>query len=261
MASSRHVPLPVLRGPVSAPSVIDYRRRRLFWGALAAWASTAARSIRAEVFATFAAEGRPPTAAELSGKLGLEPGEVGAGLRELHDAHAVVLTAEGDAIRMAHPFSAWPMGFVVRTADRLWWGGCAWDSFGIVAALGERLEILTTCPGCGRDLRYNAGPADPPDTAGLVVRVPRPARKWWDDVVATCTEIRAFCDERHLHDWVARTGEPEGAAVALEQLWRLALPWYGDRLDPDWKPRPLEASQALLEEAGLSGPFWRLPSP
>src|SRR4051794_22375533 len=30
MASSRHVPLPVLRGPVSAPSVIDYRRRRLF---------------------------------------------------------------------------------------------------------------------------------------------------------------------------------------------------------------------------------------
>src|SRR4051812_35448667 len=32
MASSRHVPLPVLRGPVSAPSVIDYRRRRLFGG-------------------------------------------------------------------------------------------------------------------------------------------------------------------------------------------------------------------------------------
>src|SRR5215212_1340985 len=32
MASSRHVPLPVLRGPVSAPSVIDYRRRRLLEG-------------------------------------------------------------------------------------------------------------------------------------------------------------------------------------------------------------------------------------
>src|SRR5436190_8437273 len=31
MASSRHVPLPVLRGPVSAASVIDYRRRRLSW--------------------------------------------------------------------------------------------------------------------------------------------------------------------------------------------------------------------------------------
>src|SRR3954464_14350894 len=31
-ALSWHVPLPVLRGPLSEPSVIDYRRLRAFWG-------------------------------------------------------------------------------------------------------------------------------------------------------------------------------------------------------------------------------------
>jgi len=91
--------------------------------------------------------GRPPSPDELSGSLELDRHEVLAGLRELHDAHAIVLTGEGDAIRMAHPFSAWPMNFVVSAPedDRLWWGGCAWDSFGIVAAMGERLDVQ----GCG----------------------------------------------------------------------------------------------------------------
>ena len=45
----------------------------------------------------------------------------------------------------------------------------------------------------------------------------------------------------------------------LETLWRLAIPWYGDRLDPDWEPHTRAHNQALLEECGLTGPFWALP--
>src|SRR3954467_5333283 len=146
--------------------------------------TSSASSIRAHVFSTFAAEGRPPSPAELGAALGIGPTEVLDGLRELHDAHALVLTPAGDGIRMAHPFSAWPMGFVLRDGDRFWWGGCAWDSFGIMAALGRPLEVPTTCPACGAALRYSAPPDAPPD---LVVRLPRPAAEWWDDVVATCT--------------------------------------------------------------------------
>jgi hypothetical protein len=225
------------------------------------WASQAARDIRAEVFATFAREGRPPSPGELSSSLELGGDEVLAGLRELHDAHAIVLTAAGDAVRMAHPFSAWPMNFVVSAPedDRLWWGGCAWDSFGIVAALGERLDVQTHCPGCGAELRYGAGPDEPPDRPGLVVRLPRPAAEWWQDVVATCTNIRAFCSREHADSWVARSGSSPGDVVDAEQLWRLALPWYGDRLDSEWAPRPVERSQAILEEEGFTGPFWELP--
>jgi hypothetical protein len=223
---------------------------------MTAWASEPARRVRAQVFATFAAEGRAPSPAELAAKLGLGRDEVTSALQELHDKHALVLTTAGDAIRMAHPFSAYPMNFVVRDGDRLWWGGCAWDSFGIMAALGRPLEVTTTCPSCQATLRYSAPPHAPRE---LVVRLPRPAAEWWDDVVATCSNIRAFCNAQHVDHWLARNpGTPPGATVPAEQLYRLALPWYGDRLDPGWEPQSQEHRQRLLEQTGLSGPFWQL---
>jgi hypothetical protein len=52
---------------------------------------------------------------------------------------------------------------------------------------------------------------------------------------------------------------PEGGAtVRLEVLAALARDWYGDRLDPGWRPRSVAESQAILERHGLTGPFWRL---
>ena len=42
-------------------------------------------------------------------------------------------------------------------------------------------------------------------------------------------------------------------------MWRLARPWYGDRLASDYTPHTREHNQALLDEVGLSGEFWRLP--
>ena len=51
----------------------------------------------------------------------------------------------------------------------------------------------------------------------------------------------------------------EGEAVDVPTLKRLARRWYGDRLDPHWRPRTREQSQAILDEVGLTGEFWRLP--
>jgi hypothetical protein len=51
----------------------------------------------------------------------------------------------------------------------------------------------------------------------------------------------------------------EGETVDLATLMELARRWYGDRLDPDWRPRTREQSQAILDEVGLTGGFWRLP--
>ena len=57
-----------------------------------------------------------------------------------------------------------------------------------------------------------------------------------------------------------RSGEaPHGEVVDLPTLFRLARRWYGDRLDPDWRPRTRDQSQAILTEVGLTGPFWELP--
>jgi hypothetical protein len=50
----------------------------------------------------------------------------------------------------------------------------------------------------------------------------------------------------------------EGELVSLDVLQELARRWYGDRLAPDWRPRTLAESQAILESVGLTGEFWRL---
>ncbi len=52
--------------------------------------------------------------------------------------------------------------------------------------------------------------------------------------------------------------EPRGGVVPVPTLRALAAEWYGDRLDPDWRPRSRDASQAILTRHGLSGPFWSL---
>jgi hypothetical protein len=44
----------------------------------------------------------------------------------------------------------------------------------------------------------------------------------------------------------------------VEQVWRLAGPWYADRLDENWSPRTPQAMEHLLSEAGLTGDFWRM---
>ena len=46
--------------------------------------------------------------------------------------------------------------------------------------------------------------------------------------------------------------------IELGVLEALAAEWYGDRLHPDWSPRTIEQSQAILERHGLTGPFWSL---
>ena len=69
--------------------------------------------LRRVVYDTLAAEGRAPSLREMARRAGCTPDEAGQGLAELAGQHALVLTPDGDAVRMAHPFSAAPMAFVV----------------------------------------------------------------------------------------------------------------------------------------------------
>jgi hypothetical protein len=49
-----------------------------------------------------------------------------------------------------------------------------------------------------------------------------------------------------------------GELVGMSQLEALAAAWYGDRLDPDWRPRTRDESQRVLASVGLTGGFWEL---
>jgi hypothetical protein len=52
--------------------------------------------------------------------------------------------------------------------------------------------------------------------------------------------------------------EVQGARMPLATLAAVARDWYGDRLDPAWRPRSAEESQRILGAHGLTGEFWRL---
>ncbi|HET9557206.1 MAG TPA: organomercurial lyase, partial [Actinomycetota bacterium] len=119
------------------------------------------RELRQVVYREFVEEGHPPTAAEAARRLDVGVEEVLAGWGRLHDEHVLVLDEDRVGVRMAHPFSARPMHFVVASDEQKWWGGCAWDSFGIMAALGQEVLVATTCLGCGRPLALLADPKAP----------------------------------------------------------------------------------------------------
>ena len=64
--------------------------------------------------------------------------------------------------------------------------------------------------------------------------------------------------EEHLTRWLESNGWEPGGGMSAATLSELARRWWWTRLDPDWRPRPLPESQAILDDLGLVGPFWRL---
>jgi hypothetical protein len=70
--------------------------------------------------------------------------------------------------------------------------------------------------------------------------------------------MRLFRSEEDLRRFAEVQGEPVGECVPLKQLAALGRRWYADRLAPDWRPRSLEASQALLDATGFTGDFFAL---
>ena len=45
----------------------------------------------------------------------------------------------------------------------------------------------------------------------------------------------------------------------MARLSELAQTWWGDRLDPGWRPHSVQQNQEILERLSLTGDFWRLP--
>ena len=122
-------------------------------------------ALRGAIMAALAATGEPP------------PVEDRATLKALAERHVVVLD-DDDRIVMAHPFAAPGAACRVDSGARTWWGSCAWDGLGIVAALD--LPEATVASN-GIELRVTGGEA----LDDAVFHVEVPARHWWDDIAHT----------------------------------------------------------------------------
>ena len=69
--------------------------------------------------------------------------------------------------------------------------------------------------------------------------------------------MNLFRSEEHVARWLG--DRVPGATLPVDLLSALAHSWWGDRLSPDWTPHTREHNQALLDDLGLTGDFWRLP--
>ena len=152
-------------------------------------------ALRNRTYALFVDLGVAPTVEQTATSMGWTVGEVAEGWRRLHDGHALVVQEGIEAqaerpraalpmIRMANPFSAVPTVHRVRARGRWWFGNCAWDAFGILAALDVDGRIETSCPDCGDPISIQVA-AGLPDDTGLSFHCLIPASNWWDDITFT----------------------------------------------------------------------------
>ena len=133
-------------------------------------------ALRNLVYRRFVELGRAPTMAELA--------TTEEALGRLHERHLVVLEPDRSEIRMAIPFSAVPTPYRVEAGGRSWFANCAWDAFGILAALGVDGRISSSCPDCGEPIALEIA-AEQPDDPSLLFHCLVPAARWWDDIVFT----------------------------------------------------------------------------
>jgi hypothetical protein len=64
--------------------------------------------------------------------------------------------------------------------------------------------------------------------------------------------------EEHLARWLEANEWEPGASLTPTTLNELARTWWWTRLDPGWRPRSADESQAILTRVGLTGDFWAL---
>ena len=137
--------------------------------------------LRNLTYRLFVELGRAPAAAEVAEAAARPAADVEVAWRRLHDEHALVLDAERRELRMVNPFSAVRTVHHVHAAGRWWYGNCAWDAFGICAALHTDGRVETSCPDCGESIAVEVR-AERPDDTSLLFHCLVPATHWWDDI-------------------------------------------------------------------------------
>ena len=140
--------------------------------------------LRNATYRRFVELGRAPTADDVARAAGSSADDVRAAWRRLHDAHALVLNPATAELRMANPFSAVPTAYRVRARSRWWFANCAWDAFGVCAALHEDGRIECSCPDCGEPLSVGVQ-AEKSDRNDLLFHCLVPAHAWWNDIIFT----------------------------------------------------------------------------
>jgi alkylmercury lyase-like protein len=139
--------------------------------------------MRVAIYDAVVRSGQAPSPAQLGAVLGLPEADVAASCRALADAHVIVLRPGTLQIAWAPPFSAIPTAFRVRGGEMSWYAPCAWDAFGIPAALKRDAAINARCAWSGGSI--DCGVANGSAYGEGVIHLLVPAAHFWDDIAYT----------------------------------------------------------------------------
>jgi hypothetical protein len=93
------------------------------------------------IYRHFAETGQRPSLQGVAERVGADVSSVRDAYLRLRAQRVLVLEPDGVSIRMAPPFSGVPTQHVVIVDETKYFANCAWDSFGIPAALHRPGEV------------------------------------------------------------------------------------------------------------------------
>ena len=142
--------------------------------------------VKLAIYRHFAETARRPSTEDVSARTGMPAADVPSAYARLRAQRVLVLEEDGVSIRMAPPFSGVPTQHVAVVEGRRYFANCAWDVFGIIAALGSRGLVESRCEQTLEPLRLDIGPDGPEaPPSGWLFHCAVPAAHWWDDIVLT----------------------------------------------------------------------------
>jgi len=136
------------------------------------------------IYRYFAETGQRPSLQVIAERVGADVSSVREAYLRLRAQRVLVLESDGVSIRMAPPFSGVPTQHVVIVDKMNYFANCAWDSFGIPAALQRPGRVHSRCEQSGEPLSLEISLEGPPPCSWLFHCLV-PSARWWDEIVFT----------------------------------------------------------------------------
>lgn len=144
------------------------------------------RDVRVAIAASIRERGTVPSRAEIASRMAASATDISDAFGRLAAARVMILRPATGEIHSFNPFAAGPTDFKAQAAGRDWWGLCAWDAFGVAAALGTDGIVLGACGDvCGVPLEVRLAGEAVGALDGVVMQFGLPARDWWKDIIFT----------------------------------------------------------------------------
>jgi hypothetical protein len=144
------------------------------------------RDVRVTIAECIRDRGAVPSLAEVADRVAAPAADVASSFGRLADARVMILRPGTTEILSFNPFASGPTDFQVRSGGRDWSALCAWDAFGVAAAVKDDGLVHGRCADvCGVPLEVRLAGDAVGSLDGVVMQFGLPAREWWKDIVFT----------------------------------------------------------------------------